>query len=103
RHWMSVAFLSRTEGIRNVSNAAALLSKKRMLDRVFLLCRALTRSSLPLWIQKPSKITGIRGNRAAALRFTRMVDRLPSMGIRVNGHFCGLPVDPFIPYQQSMK
>jgi len=40
---MSLDFLPLTPGMRNVSKEAALLSKKRMFERVFLLWRALMR------------------------------------------------------------
>src|SRR6266496_3594526 len=99
---MSVAFVARTLGNRNVSKEAALPSKKRRFDRVFFEWRALIRSSLPLWIQIPSKTTGILGIWAARLNLFPPVSPLQSMGTRVKGHFCGLPVEPLMPYQQSM-
>src|SRR5258708_7485201 len=99
---MSLDFLEWTLGIRKVSNEAALLSKNKILERVFFLCRALILSSLPLWIQNPSKIMGIRANRAAVLNLLPMLLRVPSIGMRTKGHSCGRAVEPLIPYQQSI-
>ncbi len=48
RQRTSADCLSFTLGNRNVSNAAALLSKNSRFDRVFFACRALIRSSRPL-------------------------------------------------------
>src|SRR6266542_5411198 len=48
RQRTSADCLSFTLGNRNVSNAAALLSKNSRFDRVFCACRALIRSSRPL-------------------------------------------------------
>src|SRR5207245_510219 len=47
RHWMLPAFRECTLGMRKVSKEAALLSKNKTFERVFLLWRALIRSSLP--------------------------------------------------------
>src|SRR6266850_3786567 len=99
---MSASFLDFTPGSLNVSKLAALLSKKRRFVRFRRECRALTRSSLPFKIQNPSNTTGMRGTRAALLKWFRIVCRL-SRGTRENGQISGLPVVPLMPYQQSMK
>ena len=49
-----------TPGSRKVSNVAARPSKKAIFVRVRFECRALTRSSFPFKIQKPSNTTGVR-------------------------------------------
>ena len=90
-----------SRGIRLLLNDAALLSMKRMLERDRLPWRALMRSSLPLCIQKPSYTAGIREYCVTLESLFIFVEWVPSMGERTNGHFCGLPVEPLMPYQQS--
>src|SRR5215472_4323480 len=99
---MSPTFVDLTLGSLKVSNVAALSSKKSRFVRFRLEWRALTRSSLPLRIQKPSKTMGIRGTPEALVKEVKQVWRLSS-GTRVNGQMSPVPVHPLMPYQQSMK
>src|SRR5438105_725342 len=64
--------------------------------------RPLTRVSFPFKIQNPSNTIGIRGTLAIVLNRFITVCRL-SNGTRANGQISGVPVVPFMPYQQSMK
>ena len=44
----------------------------------------------------------IRGKFAALLNLFPANAPVPSIGSRENGHFCGWPVEPLMPYQQSI-
>src|SRR5260370_35196320 len=86
----------------NVSREASRSSKKTVLVLVRRPGRALTRSSLPFKIQKPSKTAGMRGTRAALLNRLIATCR-SSKGTRVKGQVSEFPVLPLMPYQQSIK